>query len=122
MPEGLAGLREATPALLVHALTFFAVGTCWIFHMRLFALKPVIGDRMIPLNLLALFCTTMLPFGALIAAENPLGSLGPFMLAISLLAYTMVIYVMGRTDKSKLIGEAHKQLRLDRRIRVSFLS
>ena len=37
--EGLAGLREATPALLVHALTFFVVGMCWLMHHRAFAVK-----------------------------------------------------------------------------------
>ena len=30
--EGLAGLREATPALLMHALTFFIVGMGWVLH------------------------------------------------------------------------------------------
>ena len=115
--EGLAGLREAMPALLVHALTFFVVGMAWVFHMYLFALKDAIGDRMIRLIMLALFFTTMLPFGARIAAEHPFGSLGAFLLTFSVLANTITIWIMAQTDMSERIKALWLRHGLDKRFK-----
>ena len=75
--DGLAGLREATPALLVHALTFFIVGMGWVLHHRTFFIKTDIGDRLVNLSLLALFWVTLLPFGAHIAASIQPNRLAP---------------------------------------------
>ena len=81
--DGLLGLKQATPSLLVHALTFFVVGGMWLTHHAVFALLGEINSKVIRLNLIAMFWVTLIPFGAKIASENPLGSLGVFMITIS---------------------------------------
>ncbi len=88
---GLAGLREVAPALVVHALSFMMVGTIWRAHFRVFLGKQTISDHVLKLNLLTLFCATLIPFGSLIAAERPTGSLGAAMLCLSLSGSVFVL-------------------------------
>jgi uncharacterized membrane protein len=81
--DGLMGLKQATPALLVHALTFFLLGGMWLTHHSVFALLREINGRIIRLNLIGMFWVTLIPFGARIASEEPMGTLGVFMIAAS---------------------------------------
>jgi uncharacterized membrane protein len=81
--DGLVGLKQAMPSLLVHALTFFLLGGMWLTHHSVFALLHEINGRIIRLNLIGMFWVTLIPFGARIASEEPLGSLGVFMITAS---------------------------------------
>ena len=81
--DGLMGLKQATPSLLVHTLTFFVVSVMWIAHNVALSLLDEINDKIIRLNLIGMFWVTLIPFGAKIASEHPQGSLGAFMIAIS---------------------------------------
>src|SRR5262249_42868978 len=78
--DGLPGLKQATPALLVHALTFFVISGMWLTHHSVFALLHELNAKIIRLNLVGMFWVTLIPFGARIASEEPLGSLGAFMI------------------------------------------
>lgn len=73
---GLTGLREIAPGLAVHALTFYVVGVQWLSHHNMLAGVSEIRTRTLALNLIGLFFVTLIPFGARIAAEDPLDSLG----------------------------------------------
>jgi uncharacterized membrane protein len=74
--DGWAGLVAIAPGLAVHALTFFVVGMLWMTHHNLLARVYEITTPTLLLNLLSLFWVTLIPFGARIAAEHPLGHLG----------------------------------------------
>jgi uncharacterized membrane protein len=78
--DGLLGLKQAAPSLLVHALTFFIVSGMWLTHHSVFALLTEVNSKIIRLNLVGMFWVTLMPFGARIASEQPLGSLGAFMI------------------------------------------
>ena len=80
--DGLEGLRQAMPSLLVHALTFFIISGMWLTHHSVFALLPEINSKVIRLNLIGMFWITLVPFGARIASEQPLGTLGVFMIML----------------------------------------
>ena len=79
--HGLTALRDVTPALVVHAATFFLVGVMWVGHHGALARVDKISQRALLFNLLVLFWVTLLPFAAENAAERPLEPLGPSMLA-----------------------------------------
>ena len=81
--HGLAGLRDITPALIVHAATFLLVGVMWVGHHGALARVDKITQRALLFNLLTLFWVTLLPFGAENAADRPLEPLGPSLLAFS---------------------------------------
>lgn len=85
--HGLAGLRDITPALMVHAATFLLVGVIWVGHHGALARVDKITQRALIFNLLTLFWVTLLPFAAENAAERPLEPLGPSLLAFSCGAY-----------------------------------
>ena len=79
--HGLAALRDVTPALIVHAATFFLVGIMWVGHHGALARVDKVTHRALLFNLLILFWVTLLPFAAENAADRPLEPLGPSMLA-----------------------------------------
>jgi uncharacterized membrane protein len=83
VPEshGLAALHDVTPALIVHAATFFLVGVMWVGHHGALARVDKITHRALLFNLLILFWVTLLPFAAENAADRPLEPLGPSLLA-----------------------------------------
>lgn len=83
VPEshGVAALRDVTPALIVHAATFFLVGVMWVGHHGALARVDKITHRSLLFNLLILFWVTLLPFAAENAADRPLEPLGPSLLA-----------------------------------------
>jgi uncharacterized membrane protein len=79
--HGLAALHDVTPALIVHAATFFLVGVMWVGHHGALARVDKITQRALLFNLLILFWVTLLPFAAENAADRPLEPLGPSLLA-----------------------------------------
>jgi uncharacterized membrane protein len=79
--HGLAALHDVTPALIVHAATFFLVGVMWVGHHGALARVDKITHRALLFNLLILFWVTLLPFAAENAADRPLEPLGPSLLA-----------------------------------------
>jgi uncharacterized membrane protein len=85
---GLAGLVEIFPALLVHAMTFAVVGILWMVHYGSLATVREVRRSTLGFNLAALFCVTLMPFGAKLAAESPLEPFGPSGLALAYGLYT----------------------------------
>jgi uncharacterized membrane protein len=81
--HGVAALRDITPALIVHAATFFLVGVMWVGHHGALARVDKITQRALLFNLLILFWVTLLPFAAENAADRPLEPLGASLLAFS---------------------------------------
>jgi uncharacterized membrane protein len=94
---GLAGLGEIAPGLAVHSLTFFVIGTQWLIHHNMLAGVEEVRTRTLALNLLALFFVTLIPFGARIAAEDPLGSLGIGLVIACRAFYGLAISAMALT-------------------------
>ena len=92
--HGLAELSEIAPALLVHAVTFFAVGVLWMVHHGALARVLDIKTSTLLLNLFALFWITLLPFAAKNAAERPQEPLGASLMAASCGAYLASIIAM----------------------------
>ena len=79
--HGFTALHDVTPALIVHAATFFLVGVMWVGHHGALARVDKITHRALLFNLLILFWVTLLPFAAENAADRPLEPLGPSLLA-----------------------------------------
>ena len=79
--HGFTALHDVTPALIVHAATFFLVGVMWVGHHGALARVDKITHRALLFNLLILFWVTLLPFAAENTADRPLEPLGPSLLA-----------------------------------------
>jgi uncharacterized membrane protein len=105
--EELAGLREAAPGLLIHALTFFVVGMSWLAHHGTLSHAREVTSRTLLLNLLYLLFVTLLPFGARIAAEDHWSSLGAFLLASCSAIGTITLIGLQRTTASDLVTVPH---------------
>ena len=56
--HGSAELSQIAPELLVHAMTFFALGVLWMVHHGALARVLEIGAKTLLLNLFALFWVT----------------------------------------------------------------
>jgi len=97
VPEstGLAGLRAATPSLLVHAGAFFVIGMAWITHHHFLEHVQRIGSNMLGYNLLVLFWITLVPFGARIAAEHPNDGLGAAIMVAGIGLNLASLMIMG---------------------------
>jgi len=81
--HGLGALSEVWPALLVHAGSFVLVSVFWIIHQAGLERVTEFTVAGIRWNLVCLFWSTLVPFGAKNAAERPLEPLGPSLLAAS---------------------------------------
>lgn len=119
--DGLAGLREAAPGLLIHALTFFVVGISWIAHHGTLSHAREVTSRTLLLNLLYLFFVTLLPFGARIAAEDHWSSLGAFLLAGCSALGTITLVIIQRTTASDVVTLPHMIVWRIRRRRLFYL-
>jgi len=83
VPEahGLQALAAVWPPLLVHAGSFVLVGVFWMIHQAGLERVTAFSVAGIRWNLVCLFWSTLIPFGAKNAAERPLEPLGPSLLA-----------------------------------------
>jgi uncharacterized membrane protein len=108
--HGLASLRDVTPALVVHAATFFLVGVMWIGHHGGLARVDRITQRALLFNLLILFWVTLLPFAAENAADRPLEPLGPSLLSFSCGAF-FLSYIGFRYSVHSTIDEVSEMRR-----------
>jgi uncharacterized membrane protein len=115
--RGLAGLWEVTPALLVHAATFFTVGAFWHMHHGALARVTEINTRTLLMNLVALFWITLLPFGARNAAERPLDPLGASMIAACCGFYFVSVLAMRLSAHSTI--DDNPNMRAWRRRRIA---
>jgi uncharacterized membrane protein len=118
--HGLAGLVEIVPALLVHAATFFLVGSFWLVHHNGMARITKIRSNTLLLNLLSLFFVTLLPFGARNAAERPLEPLGASLMAAAAGLYLLSLLCLRLTAHSAI--DDNPGLRLWRRFRIIMVS
>ena len=100
--QGLAGLREIAPALLVHAASFFVVGVFWLIHHGGLARVDEISSRTLMWNLVSLFWITLIPFGAKAAAERPLDPLGASLTAAATGLFFLSLLIMRLTAHSAI--------------------
>jgi len=115
--HGLAALRDITPALIVHAATFFLVGVMWVGHHGGLARVDKITHRALLFNLLILFWVTLVPFAAENAADRPLEPLGPSLLAFSCGAF-LLSYMGFRSSVHSMIDDV-AEMRRWKQVRVS---
>jgi len=115
--HGLSALRDITPALIVHAATFFLVGVMWVGHHGALARVDKITQRALLFNLLILFWVTLLPFAAENAADRPLEPLGPSLLAFSCGAF-FLSYLGFRFSVHSTIDD-HAEMRRWRIVRLT---
>jgi uncharacterized membrane protein len=115
--HGLAALRDITPALIVHAATFFLVGVMWVGHHGGLARVDKITHRALLFNLLILFWVTLVPFAAENAADRPLEPLGPSLLAFSCGAF-LLSYIGFRSSVHSMIDDV-AEMRRWKQVRVS---
>ena len=115
--HGLAALRDITPALIVHAATFFLVGVMWVGHHGGLARVDKITHRALLFNLLILFWVTLVPFAAENAADRPLEPLGPSLLAFSCGAF-LLSYIGFRSSVHSMIDDL-AEMRRWKQVRVS---
>ena len=115
--HGVAALRDITPALIVHAATFFLVGVMWVGHHGALARVDKITHRALLFNLLILFWVTLLPFAAENAADRPLEPLGPSLLAFSCGAF-FLSYLGFRFSVHSTIDDV-PEMRRWKRVRVA---
>lgn len=115
--DGWAGLVAIAPGLAVHALTFLVVGLTWLGHHNLLAAVYEIRTRTLVLNLLALFWVTLIPFGARIAADHPLGSLGIGLITACRAFYTLSFVAVTASTASRNYDNPALKPLIDRRRR-----
>jgi uncharacterized membrane protein len=115
--RGLAALHDVTPALIVHAATFFLVGVMWVGHHGALARVDKITHRALLFNLLILFWVTLLPFAAENAADRPLEPLGPSLLSFCCSAF-FLSYLGFRFSVHSTIDDVAEMHRW-RQVRVS---
>jgi uncharacterized membrane protein len=60
--DGLAGLREALPAVFLYLLTFVQIGIYWVNHHYLIDEAESISHGLLWANLIFLFCLSLFPF------------------------------------------------------------
>jgi uncharacterized membrane protein len=118
--HGLAALRDVSPALAVHAATFFLVGVMWVAHHGALARVDRVTQRALLLNLLTLFWVTLLPFAAENAADRPLEPLGPSLIAFCCGAY-FLSFVAFRLSIHSLIDDV-AEMRAWRAKRIKIVS
>jgi uncharacterized membrane protein len=100
--HGLAGLNQIVPALLVHAASFFVVGSFWFIHHNGLARVTEVRSSTLLLNLLCLFWATLIPFGARNAAERPLEPLGASILSAATGCYLISLLWLRLTTHSAI--------------------
>ena len=114
--HGSAELSQIAPELLVHAMTFFALGVLWMVHHGALARVLEIGAKTLLLNLFALFWVTLIPFAAKNAAEHIQDPLGASLLAASCGGYVASIVAMRLSAHSAI--DDNPKLRRWRRRRI----
>jgi len=65
-----AALIELWPVLLAYVLSFIQAGIYWVNHHTLFATAKRVDGRILWLNLLLLFCLSLMPFATDYAGET----------------------------------------------------
>jgi uncharacterized membrane protein len=115
--HGLSSLRDITPALIVHAATFFLVGVMWVGHHGALARVDKITHRALLFNLLILFWVTLVPFAAENAADRPLEPLGPSLLSFCCGAF-FLSYLAFRFSVHSTIDDV-PEMRHWKRVRVA---
>ncbi len=60
--DGLAGLREAMPAVFLYLLTFVQIGIYWVNHHYLLDEAETVSHGALWANLVFLFCLSLFPF------------------------------------------------------------
>ena len=115
--HGVTALHDVTPALIVHAATFFLVGVMWVGHHGALARVDKITHRALLFNLLILFWVSLLPFAAENAADRPLEPLGPSLLAFCCGAF-FLSYLGFRFSVHSTIDDV-PQMRRWKKVRVA---
>lgn len=115
--HGLTALRDITPALIVHAATFFLVGVMWVGHHGALARVDKITQQALLFNLLVLFWVTLLPFATENAADRPFEPLGPSLLAFGCGAF-FLSYIGFRFSVHSTIDDV-PEMRRWKRVRLT---
>jgi uncharacterized membrane protein len=102
--DGLAGVRQIAPMLLIHALTFAWLGLFWLFHYRILTGIRIVTLRTQAANLVMLFWMTLVPFGSVLAAEHPQEPLGASIMAIAGAGWSFASFAMNAL--AAMAGEA----------------
>ena len=118
--DGWAGLAAIAPGLLVHALTFLIIGGLWLGHHNMLSRVYEITFRTLVLNLFALFWITLIPFGARIAAEHPLGQLGIGLITACRGFYGLSSTAMAASTASRNFDDPRFRRRITWRRRYGF--
>jgi uncharacterized membrane protein len=123
VPEvhGLEALAEVWPSLLVHTGSFALVGVIWIIHQAALERVTDLSVSGIRWNLVCLFWSTLIPFGAKNAAERPLEPLGPSLMAASFGLYILSVIAMRLTLHSTVDDRPELRRWRRRRFTVFFL-
>lgn len=61
-PDGLAGLREVLPTIVLYLLTFLQIGLYWVNHHYLVDEVETVSHGILWTNLMFLFCLSLFPF------------------------------------------------------------
>ena len=62
MHDGVAGVREALPAVFLYLLTFVQIGIYWVNHHYLIDEAESVSHGLLWANLVFLFCLSLFPF------------------------------------------------------------
>jgi len=115
--NGLEGLWQLTPALLIYLLSFAFTGIYWLNHQHLVRRVERAGHSMQIANLGFLFCLSLLPLSTAYVVEKQLSGFAVAMYAVSLLIVALSfmwlrLAVRGHLDRSNaLLDEDRKGLR-----------
>lgn len=115
--EGLEGLRQLTPSLLIYLLSFAFTGIYWLNHQHLIRRVERSAHSMQIANLGFLFCLSLLPLSTAYVVEKKLSGFAVAFYAVSLLIVALSfmwlrLAVHGHLNRAtKLLDEDRKGLR-----------
>jgi uncharacterized membrane protein len=96
-------LEPLAPKLAIYALSFTIVGTMWINHHQLLAAVRRGSPQLLWMNLLLLFCMSLIPLATSFLGEHPLLpraiSFYALILAASAAVFSLLRYSLGRMSE-----------------------
>jgi uncharacterized membrane protein len=93
-PDGLAGVREILPTLLMYLLSFAFTGIYWLNHQHVVRRLRAAGHPFQQANLLFLFFLSLLPWSTAYLIQKNLSSFAVALYAVSLLSVAVSFLVL----------------------------
>ena len=88
-----AALLAQWPTFVSYAISFLVVGVYWVSHHTYFTFIGEVNETQLWLNLLFLFCLSLIPFAAEVLGDHPDFRAGAVLYGLDLAACTGALYL-----------------------------